>query len=76
MNPELKTPLNLPPIPWDRILKWSAITAISFALIGLLVRGRTFLRIAQVVDIFIVVGLLVFAAIAIIARYASKSSSK
>ncbi len=69
MNPDLKTPLNLPEPNWDRILKWSAVAVVAVTGFALLSRARTFIVLAEVVDVLIVLGLLGLAAYAIIARY-------
>lgn len=76
MNPDLKQPVSLPQINWDRVLKWSAITAASVTLLALLSRGRTFLIVAQFVDVVIVISMICLAAYALIAKSAANNRDK
>lgn len=72
MNPDLKTPLDLPPVNWDKVLIRSAALMLIVTVIAFATRARTLIRVAEVIDIAVILGLLGFIAYAIIARYARK----
>lgn len=72
MNPQLNDNVNLPQPNWDKVLKWAAATAVVVTAFAFISRARSFILLAEVVDVAIILGLLGIAAYALIARYTSK----
>lgn len=66
---DVKTKLNLPEFPWDRILKICAIILGVSLVAALCIRSQTVVRIVQVIDVLVILGLILFATFAILKRY-------
>lgn len=67
MSPnDLRQPLHLPPVNWNKILIWSASAMGIVTLFALLSRARTFLILAQILDVTLILGLLAVATYALI----------
>lgn len=66
---DTNTKLKFPKFNWDRILKTFAILLGGSFLAAMIIRGRTIIRIVQVLDVAVVLALLLLIFIAIVKRY-------
>jgi hypothetical protein len=65
---DINTQIKTPKFNWDKILIRAALFMLAFTGIALVSRWRTFMVMAEIVDIVIILGLLCLAAYALVAK--------